>query len=367
MRLDGARSGFVPGFGTVTAKERNRADQFLASLVGGTAIGMTTAFPLYEEDDPVVTGRSAGEWIREAHRRFLGNLPPRSHRHGARPVLKSVMEPADKSWRSTTSRKTRDEILVAEIEAGNIPGFLRRGRIVSVEFKTKDGQSHWIKYQVMPDYLAVGNTNNHMVVPLTAPAAQKIADAFGCILPTAKMVDQIYAKAAVKLPAQGRSYSKDGYDPATDTKLVTHKFDEHLKKRDRQMSTAAYREHDLAIKAALLDKGVTRERGMPLVAGHKKDLVIARSPNPRGVQFYGFYDSLGHPIQSENGRGMPVNGHTRDGGGDPLFVDYSHGVRLVAGTMLVDYKEMSAADVLASPLYAPHLSAEGPITSPRVP
>jgi len=117
--------------------------------------------------------------------------------------------------------------------------------------------------------------------------------------------------------------------------------------------------------------GVERTPGMPLVAGYKKDLVVASRPNPNAVQFYGMYHvtkrtdgtMVGSPIQAENGHGNPVNGHN----GDPLYVDYSHGVRLVAGTMLVDRNEMTAAEVLAHPVYAWALSKEGPIASPRVP
>jgi hypothetical protein len=215
-----------------------------------------------------------------------------------------------------------------------------------------------------------------VLAPLTPPGAQKVADAYGCILPTALMVDQIFDAAGLRLDAQDRGYYMQGqlnpatgkrlpvYDPTRDKSLATHEFDEHLKRPDCQVSTAAFLEHDLAVRQQMKRAGVERRSGMPLVAGHKKVLVIAARPNPKRMQFYGFYrlgGKRGVPIQAQSGPGLPDNAH------DPLYVDYSHGVRLVAATMLVDGNEMAAAEVLAHDVYSWGLSREGPIKSPRVP
>ena len=57
-------------------------------------------------------------------------------------------------------------------------------------------------------------------------------------------------------------------------------------------------------------------------------------------------------------------------------MDYSHAARLVAGTMLVDDQEMTAAEVLASDLYSEGINTkslnkdgttDAIIKSPRVP
>jgi hypothetical protein len=332
---------------------------------------------------PVVASprRTGARWLEAAHAGFLGKIPERtSSKRGRRVLLHARVAKSVgyESWLEPAAIRARDEIIVKEIKKGNIPDYLRRGKVVAIAFTDDDGKAHGIMYQVMPDYLAIGTDENHVMVPLTAPAAQSVADAFGCILPTAHMVDQIMKQAGGKLAAQPRPYYQDGsidrktgrrrpfWDPSKDSKLLaTHNFDDLLKLPDRQMSTAAYIEHDLAIKRQLKEMAIERAIGMPLLAGHKKDLVIAASPDRQKLQFYGWYTIVkgkAEPIQAiKNRPGFPVNAH------GPLYVDYSHGVRLVAGTMVADGREMSAAEVLAHPILSKGLSKEGPITSPRVP
>ena len=53
--------------------------------------------------------------------------------------------------------------------------------------------------EVMPDYLAVGSDDDFVRMPMTPQTAQQIADLFGCMLPTRKMVDAIDAAAEVRL------------------------------------------------------------------------------------------------------------------------------------------------------------------------
>lgn len=202
-------------------------------------------------------------------------------------------------------------------------------------FTGKDKKEHTIHYQVMREYLTVGNTRDHVIVPLIPATAQKIADTFGCILPTRKMVDQIFNAAPVKLSALPRDYWMQGqidkstgkkvptYDPTKDKKLVTHDYDEYLKKPDCQISTASYLEHDLAIRQQLKSEaGIVRGNDMPLVAGHK-------------------------PVTSRS--------------------TWTTATRLVAGTMLADDREMTAAEVLNDDLYADGLNTNGRIERPRVP
>jgi hypothetical protein len=383
------------GRGGAVARERRQADRFFADLLGrrlrrrhGAAPPFEAAIPPDAEDVTAVAGsprRTESEWRAAASAGFFGKIPTRGWQKKGSYVLSLVMQPtgAHSSWQDPGAAKKREEVFLEQLLKGNVPNFLRRGRLVTIDFTGRDGRPHSITYQVMPDYLAVGSRQNHVVVPLSPPTAQAIADRFGCILPTALMVDQIFDKATAKVNAPTRDYYMQGgvnkttgrtlpvYDPTKDSRLATHDYDAYLKRPDCQVSTAAYLEHDLAVKAALAAMGVERAPGMPLVAGYKKDLVIASHPNPRAVQFYGMYHVttraggtvVGTPIQAENGPGTPVNGHN----GDPLYVDYSHGVRLVAGTMLVDHSEMTAAEVLAHPVYSWALSKEGPIASPRVP
>lgn len=385
----------VPGSATTLVSVIERADAPYAAVVGPTGAGPFRWRQLTRGDgrlgpEQVIVrlrnsssglldgldegrgegGRDATQWLADAHAGFLGKIPKRASKRKGSRVLASVMRPEDvghANWDPQQGgRLARDEAIVKEILQGNVPLYLRHGKMVTVSFKDKSGKSHGIVYQVLPDYLAVGGINDHVVVPLTPAGAQRVADAFGCILPTPIMVDQIFSAAAVKVDAHSRPYYRSGYDPTRDERLATHDYDSFLQRGDRQTSTAAFLEHDLKIREELRKANVERAVGMPLVAGYKKDLVISAHPNPRKLQFYGWYPvnkgkPAGKPIQSQSGPGFADNAH------DPSYVDYSHGVRLVAGTMLVDGKEMRAADVLAHPVYSLGLSREGPIASPRVP
>jgi hypothetical protein len=92
-----------------------------------------------------------------------------------------------------------------------------------------------------------------------------------------------------------------------------------------------------------------------LIAGHKKDVVIATKvfAAPGKVAIYGWHQVDGKPIQ-------PLYiGHTA------AWVDYSHGLRLVQRRMTVDGEPKTIDEVLADPRLAPLLSREGPMRQCR--
>ena len=82
----------------------------------------------------------------------------------------------------------------AQVKAGNVPPFLRKLLPVDVAAGTVKAS-----YFVAPDYLAIGSDDDFFLTPLTPLTAQAIADRLDCVLPTPKMVDDIYANATVKL------------------------------------------------------------------------------------------------------------------------------------------------------------------------
>jgi hypothetical protein len=97
----------------------------------------------------------------------------------------------------------------------------------------------------------------------------------------------------------------------------------------------------------------TRRPG-DLIAGHKKDVVVTNRlrSRPDRVAIYGWHDLRGRPIQ-------PLSTvHFAE------YADYSHGVRLVAATMVVDGQERAVVDVLRDPELAGLLSDEGVIREP---
>ncbi len=220
-------------------------------------------------------------------------------------------------------RAERERTIFAEFMAGNVPPFLRTLVPVAVAAGSVKGS-----YLVTPDYLAIGSDDDYFLTPLTPQTAQAIADRLECVLPTAKMVDDIYAQATVKLvPA-----------PIPPSPAMT--------------TVAEFLRHNATVAA---------QRGGPrpgvLVAGHKKDVVITnRVLSARTkVAIYGWHRPGGKPIQ-------PLyTGHLAS------WVDYSHGIRLVSRRMTVDGVATTIDKVLAAPQLSPLVSNEGVMLQARYP
>lgn len=224
------------------------------------------------------------------------------------------------------SRAAREDRIVEEILGGNVPGFLRTFIPVTVT-ATIGGTPTQATYYVTPDYLCIGQDADFARIPMTPLIAQPIADALGCLMPTRKMVNDIWSAALVKLAPQ----------PISPTTV------------DIMLATTHFRHHEM----------VEQQRaGQPLgllIAGIKKDVVITPLllSNPNKVAIYGWHYQSGTPIQ-------PLYlGH------EISYVDYSHGIRLVRDKMLVNGVEMSVADVLADPSLCVLLSDEGVVTVPH--
>ncbi len=225
-------------------------------------------------------------------------------------------------------RATREARVVQQILGGNVPGFLRTFVPITVS-ATIDGVFTQATYEVAPDYLSIGLDRDFVRMPMSPAIAQTIADGLGCLLPTRKMVDQIYTAAAVKLaPA-----------PISPTTV------------DIMLPTTFFRHHEMV---------ETQRQGYalgPLVGGIKKDVVITPRlvTTPGKVAIYGWHQLNGTPIQ-------PLYlGH------EATYMDYSHGFRLVRNRIVVNGVEMTVAEVLAHPTLNVLLSDEGVVTTPRYP
>ena len=99
------------------------------------------------------------------------------------------------------NRSDREDSIYAFVVDGYIPNFLRT-LIPIITTAVINNREYTLEYFVTPDYLSIGNDNNYFLCPMTPLLAQKIANSLDCILPTKKMVDQIYTAAFVKLPPQ---------------------------------------------------------------------------------------------------------------------------------------------------------------------
>jgi hypothetical protein len=222
---------------------------------------------------------------------------------------------------------SREERLFAEIARGNVPGWLRKLSPVEVAGEV-GGRELQATFWVTPDYLAVGSEGDFLLVPLSPGIAQRIADRVGCLLPTPRMVDAVWAAARVHLEPL----------PIPPSPEMT--------------TVPVFEAHGRMIAAQWRD--VSAPRGS-LVSGHKKDVVItgAVASLPNRVAIYGWHRLTGEPIQ-------PLYaGHTE------RWVDYSHGIRLVLREMTLDGTPRDLPEVLRDPELAALLSDEGVIAEAR--
>jgi hypothetical protein len=226
-------------------------------------------------------------------------------------------------------RETREARLAGEILRGNVPSWLRTLRTVEVA-RRRGAERRTVRLSVTPDYLAVGSDLDWFLVPLTPGTAQRIADATGTSLPTATMVDAIWARADLRL-------GPDSLPPGP------------------EMTTVAWFErHDRLVRTRRIRAGAPFGA---LVSGHKKDVVLAAELRDRTgrVAIYGWHRPSGAPIQ-------PLyTGHADD------WVDYSHGIRLIAREVLIDGEAHDLAALLEDPERWWLVAEEGPIRPARYP
>ena len=115
--------------------------------------------------------------------------PGRRHRR------RGVLQDAGRSSRRPNARRRSRR----RCFAATSPTSCARSTTITVKAKDAAGKEHTAAFEVMPDYLAVGSDADFVRVPMTPQTAARIADAFGCALPTRKMVDDVYRAATVKL------------------------------------------------------------------------------------------------------------------------------------------------------------------------
>jgi hypothetical protein len=223
----------------------------------------------------------------------------------------------------------REAAIHREIISGNFPDVLRRFKSVTIRdtMSAKDpNRQNTATIEVMPDYLAIGSDHDFVRIPMTPQTAQRIADAFGCVLPTRKMVDAIDDQAELHLAPRALT-------------------------RERE-SAATFLEHHRIIERQRAGKPL----GL-LVAGIKKDIVITPRlfERPGRLAIYGWRQLDGRPIQP-----LTIVHRNR-------YVDYSHGARLVRNSIAIEGKTEKLTDLLGDPQRCGFVSDEGPMNPPRYP
>ncbi|HTU90144.1 MAG TPA: hypothetical protein VMF69_08730 [Gemmataceae bacterium] len=218
------------------------------------------------------------------------------------------------------ARDQREEAIATEFLRGNFPDFLRSFK--QLKFATKDvsGKEQSATVEVMPDYLSIGSNEDFVRVPMNPRTACRIAEAFGCSLPTRKIVDAIHANATVKLEPY----------PLTETREAIATFVQHHQLIEEQRKGSKLGE---------------------FVSGIKKDLVLSNrlEEKPNRVAIYGWHKRDGKPIQ-------PLNiAHIY------WYVDYSHGVRLIKRRIEIDGQPRDLRRLLFSEKLSRLVSDEGPL------
>lgn len=209
-------------------------------------------------------------------------------------------------------------------------GFLIPWSMVPV---TLTSEGHTATVNVASDYLAIGEPDDYIRLPLRPSTAQTIANLTGMLLPTPKLVHEIQKQANVQLTPKPQD---------------NHGAD-----------LADYAKHNLAVWTQL--GGTQPLKG--LVSGHKKDIVISNIFKPGKVLIYGWFWPNG--IAPPAGFSQPIQARSNVHG--DFYVDYSHGIRLVSPVMTVDGVEMQTEAVLRDPILSKLLSDEGPVRTVRYP
>ena len=223
------------------------------------------------------------------------------------------------------SREDRERQIEAEIRAGNVPDHWKKFVPITLKRNIETKEQSLIIF-VAPDYLSLGSDEDFLRIPLSPHVAQNVADRLECLLPTRRMVDQIYAAAEIVLKPQ----------PMAPT--------------DEMIRVSYFARHNQEIQSQLKERYPMNNRGQ-LLAGHKKDVVLTPrlAESSSRVAIYGWHEAKDRPIQ-------PLYvGHSE------TWVDYSHGIRLVARKGFLNGVPCDLRDVLADEKLCELLSDEGPL------
>ncbi len=219
----------------------------------------------------------------------------------------------------------REAAIVAEVLHGNVPDFWRR--FVNVTVK-RNGMT--AVYEAAPDYLCIGSDDDYLLMPISPQTAQLLADKLDCVMPTPRMVSDIYAAAEVKLAPI----------PIPPSSKMT--------------TVPVFIEHNKMVRQQRAETLAAHPPGA-LVAGDMKDLVLTArlAGTSNKVAIFGWHRPGGTPIQ-------PLyTGHAS------TWVDYSQGTRFVRQSMTVDGEATTISEVLADTNRCVLLSDEGPLLEPR--
>ena len=234
------------------------------------------------------------------------------------------------------SRSQREESFLNALLQGLVPQHMKSFVEVPFSFIDANSMTHSIVLNVLPDYLKIGTDDDSFRVPLWPLTAQKIADAWECVLPTTRIVSLLWQHAVNKLPPQP-------WGPPYDASMMsTQRIVDHNKR--------------VEVTAKSLSADLSK-----LTAGHKKDVVITNKlvVKPQQVAIFGWHQLNGKNIQ-------PLYlGH------ENTYADYSHGIRMISFACTLDGQPDDVRRIMQDPILhgalVDHASDEGPMKLVRQP
>ena len=203
----------------------------------------------------------------------------------------------------------RDSLALVWWQKGNWPDWLERFERITIKgVDALSNKAVTIKFYASTDYLCLGNNQDWARICITPMAAKMIADDWLCVLPTTRIVDEIYNQSRVKLSPVPLFAFRD--------------------------STPTMLHHHLIIEGQ-------RKEQEGLISGIKKDVVqtplLLEQGKQNKVAIYGWHKPGGKPIQ-------PLyTGHVS------WYVDYSHGIRLIYQYLYINGQQVLLQDALRNP------------------
>lgn len=183
---------------------------------------------------------------------------------------------------------------------------------------------------VSPDWMGIGTRENLFRLPLQAPTLQRVADHFGAMLPTQRIVDAIHhAEGAVHVP----------FTPERSFALARH--------MPMHASAVWVASHDAILRGLHGRTGLVTDASKDVVVG------VGQLAHPHNVAIYGGWEADGARVQ-----GLITVPH------DLYYSDYSQRGRLIRRTMIAEGVERTIDEVAADPHLYPLVSDEGRAHAP---
>ena len=208
----------------------------------------------------------------------------------------------------------REAAIRQALADGEVPDWLTSWQPVTVQAMV-NGKLRELVYWVSPDVLAIGTNDDFMRVRPWPATFQWYADKSDLVMPTTRMIDQIFAQAAYK-------FSPELVHP-------------------HSVSTESWNKSDAQIAAQGAKLGYMPGTG--LAAGMMKDVVNGPGLDGSRVAIYGWHDPTN---RSGIGR-SPIQSYSTVH--DSKFSDYSHGARLVKRQATLDGAEIDLGKLQKDP------------------